>query len=421
MEARVVFWLGIGTTVHLGSDMHTKQQSGFTLVELAVVVFLVGLMASLGLSALNAQMASASISATKKKQETIKDALIFYLGKYKRLPCPSTNINPPNGIESRANSFPANCTGYFGIIPYAELGLSKNAAMDGWENFFSYAVSPQWTSTYDSTATPANGANKTNDAAQSFNVGITGTILVNDRSASTGNPIIPISSSTTGGPAAAFIVSHGKNGLGAFTSKGTQNAPPAGTDELANVPNKTTWALPTSSTFYQREYTDNATAYGTYGSFDDIAQFLNPSDLITPLMKDGSLKSADSVWLEQLNNIQSALVGFMFARNNQATCAPPATQAAFITLLTQNSIPSVDPWGGALTYAPKVCEIQQNGDKIKLPTGSAATPCSSMGVAVIPTNSDVAYTLTTTVNGTINGPTVNKLIAGYQTPLNNCP
>ena len=71
--------------------MHTKQQSGFTLVELAVVVFLVGLLASLGLSALNAQLASSRISDTKKKQEIIKDALISYLGRNKRLPCPATD------------------------------------------------------------------------------------------------------------------------------------------------------------------------------------------------------------------------------------------------------------------------------------------------------------------------------------------
>lgn len=58
-----------------------KRQSGFTLVELAVVVFLVALMASVGLAVLNAQVANANISATKKKQETIKDVPIAYLGK----------------------------------------------------------------------------------------------------------------------------------------------------------------------------------------------------------------------------------------------------------------------------------------------------------------------------------------------------
>jgi prepilin-type N-terminal cleavage/methylation domain-containing protein len=75
-----------------GGDTRMKQQSGFTLVELAVVVLLIGMIATMGISALNAQLANAAISATKKKQDTIKDALIAYLGKYKRLPCPAIDI-----------------------------------------------------------------------------------------------------------------------------------------------------------------------------------------------------------------------------------------------------------------------------------------------------------------------------------------
>ena len=43
--------------------MRLKIHSGFTLVELAVVVFLIGILASLGLSALNAQMASVPTNA----------------------------------------------------------------------------------------------------------------------------------------------------------------------------------------------------------------------------------------------------------------------------------------------------------------------------------------------------------------------
>lgn len=389
--------------------MHTKQQAGFTLVELAVVVFLVGLMASLGLSALNAQLVSASISTTKKKQETIKDALIFYLGKNKRLPCPSTNRNPPDGIESRANSLPANCTGYFGIIPYAELGLPRSAALDGWENFFSYAVTRQWTATYDSTATPANGANKTNDAAISFNVGNLGAITVKDRSPATNDTptTIPIK-------AAVLVVSHGKNGLGAFTSKGTQNVSPANeADELFNVPVATTWPVPIS--FYQREYTD--VDVPTYGAFDDVVQVLNPNDLITPLMKDGALKSAESQWSDQVTNIKSAVIGYMFSPSNNGSCAPPDS-TTFTGLLTTNNIPSADPWGGLITYAQKICELKKDGE-IKQAMGPISAPCSSS--SNITDFSIVAYTITTSTNDTVNGPRINQLMANYPNLLQNCP
>ncbi len=117
--------------------VNMKRQPGFTLVELAVVVFLIGIIATMGVTALKAQLASAAISATKKKQETIKDALEAYLGKYKRLPCPAIDNT---GLEKRDLTIAAgnpDCKGNFGIIPYATLGLPRSAGMDGWENFFS--------------------------------------------------------------------------------------------------------------------------------------------------------------------------------------------------------------------------------------------------------------------------------------------
>lgn len=392
--------------------MHMKQQSGFTLVELAVVVFLIGLMASVGLAALNAQMTSASISATKKKQEIIKDALIAYLGTNKRLPCPAIdNSGQESRIEANA---PADCThtgavtaGYFGILPYAELGLSKSTALDGQENFFSYAVSKQWTLTY-STATDIVGGRSTNTADNAFNVGVSGSLTVNDRS-----PTDPYTTTTTiSSNAAAFIASHGKNGLGAFTTKGTRNvAPASGTDELANVPVSTTWLAPAA--FYQRGYTENPTS--TFGAFDDVTQLLNPNDLITPLVKDGALKSAEAQWADQVFNIKSAVVGYMFSPSNTGSCAPPDS-TTFATLLTTNNIPSVDPWGGTMTFARNICLLYNNGASRQYVSGVCDISTYTTSTSFF------AFTITTTTPSmTVNTPTINQLIASYPTPLGNCP
>jgi prepilin-type N-terminal cleavage/methylation domain-containing protein len=386
-----------------------KQQAGFTLVELAVVIFLVGLLASLGLSALNAQMASAAISATKKKQETIKDALISYLGQNKRLPCPAINND---GEEKRDNTAIAgnwDCKADFGIVPYATLGLPKNAALDGWENFFSYAVAKQWTLTLNTTATPIQGGTTTNLAGKAFNVGILGDFIVNDRLPSDPYTAIPISNIK----AAVFIVSHGKNGLGAITSKGTQNASPSNvTDEFNNSPNTTTWLA--TNAFYQRGYTDKEVS--TFGAFDDVVLSLNPNDLITPLVKDGALKSAESLWVEQVANIRGAIVGYMFSPGNTNTCAPPAS-STFGYVLTENKIPLTDPWGGAITYAnqPNICRLKSDGS-LRLPiSGSCGSTSPSNATSV------VVYTIASTVGGTINGPTYTQLISGYPNLLNNCP
>lgn len=387
--------------------MHSNLQLGFTLAEIAIVIFLVGIMASVGLTAINSQLARASISATQKKQEIIKDSLIAYLTKNKRLPCPAIGIT---GNESRvmANA-PANCTGYFGILPYATLGLSKSTALDGWENVFSYAVTPQWTLTY-STAAPIAGGTSSNIWANAFNAGASGTITSKDRSPATNATPTTLSSN-----AVVFIVSHGVNGLGAFTAKGTQNiSPAAGTDELLNVPNTTTWAIPAN--FYQREYTDIDVA--TYGAFDDITQLLIPSDLTIPLMKDGALKSAESQLAEQLTNISNALIGAMYV---SSVCAPPV-QGSFNALLQANGIPTVDPWGGAITYTPTFCRLQHDG----LYRLSASGNCPNICGTCFPVDSNTrAFTI---VVAPPTGPAITRiqsasaLIAANPTWYNNlCP
>jgi len=395
-----------GYFAHRGGNMHTKQQSGFTLVELAVVVFLVGLLASLGLSALNAQLASSRISDTKKKQEIIKDALISYLGKYKRLPCPAISqngIDVPYGRNSAATAGTWDCKADFGYLPYSDLGLPKSVALDGWENFFSFAVSRQWTLTFKNSP-PIAGDTTTNIAGNAFNVGTPGTLTINDRYPATNATPTPISSI-----AAAIIVSHGKNGLGAFTSKGTQNTPPslATGDEIKNVPNSTSWAVPPA--FYKREYTEIDVP--TYGAFDDIVLSLNPSDLITSLMKDGSLKSAESQWAEQITNIKNAVIGYIFSPSNTATCAAPnATQ--FAALLTAIDIPNQtisgittfsDPWGYTVTYGTPITKLTNLG----VPAPNYLNP----------------YTLTTLNPNitTINTPLISTFIASYPTFLGNCP
>ena len=394
--------------------MHMKRQAGFTLVELAVVVFLIGLLASLGLSALNAQMASAAISATKKKQETIKDALIAYLGRNKRLPCPDSNFTSPDGIENRGTTgtpgTPADptqaCDMSFGLVPYQTLGLPKSAALDGWENFFSYQVS-------NDTVT-SNNLNWT--LTNSFHVGNNGTITVKDRSSTDITNIV------------VAVVSHGKNGLGAYTSKGTRNVLPVVADQPDEYQNTQSTAHPDPlKTFYNREYTENTAATG--GAFDDIVMMLNRNDLLTPLMKDGSLKSAEAQWAEQIANINSALTGAIFSNSR---CAPLGNQtssigqtnatdqqALFTSLLTANGISLFDPWGGTLSYTTGgFCRLNNDG------TYKISNCDNNCGTCSIPNTSMEAFTVTTSTTTpavTIRPQTISALMVTNPTLLSGCP
>lgn len=56
--------------------MIRKHVWGFTLVELALVIVLIGIFAGLGLGALGALQTNRAFSETRKNQEKIKDALV---------------------------------------------------------------------------------------------------------------------------------------------------------------------------------------------------------------------------------------------------------------------------------------------------------------------------------------------------------
>ena len=268
-----------------------KTVAGFTLAEMAVVVLLVGIMLTMGLSVLKAQTDSAAYSVTSKKQAAIKDALVAYLRANWRLPCPDTNFVGgtapfrPDGLENRVGAVTTACISNFGVVPYVTLGLPPEMALDGWNNFMSYHVSiaPDWSLT-------AN-----------FNPAAVGSITVNSA------PATPLTTN-----AVAVVVSHGKNGNGAYTTKGSRNITPTTADPLA-VNEQENTNVAANLIYFKREFTDVPAAVG--GAFDDVVIYLQAEDLLTPLRNDGSLK----VQQDALTAIQNAVVAQSFA-----TCILPA-------------------------------------------------------------------------------------------------
>ncbi|MEI7456384.1 MAG: type II secretion system protein, partial [Nitrosomonadales bacterium] len=115
-----------------------KTQRAFTLAEMAVVVFIMGIAMSMGLKMTNANLDNSAYSTTKAKQDRIKLALIGYLRSNGVLPCPDTSTGIATGVAASTCSTPA-AQGY-GVVPWVSLGLSRDAAQDGWGNLFSYRV-----------------------------------------------------------------------------------------------------------------------------------------------------------------------------------------------------------------------------------------------------------------------------------------
>lgn len=246
--------------------------AGFSLVELAVVVVLMGILMGLGLRTLRATQENTAWSETRAKQERIKTALIAHLRSKGRLPCPDAAL-PPTGVE------PAAClvNAGRGVLPWQSLGLSMGDVQDGWANFFTYRVANR---------TPATATNWTLKGAApaagpftiaEFTTPLTALTLQQRSDAGV------LGAAITPHPV-VMIISHGKNGSGARTRNGTAVIPlPAGADELAN-------AGAASTSFVMRSPTEDSAATG--GAFDDIVAFMTPQDLLGPLVSEKTLIGA---------------------------------------------------------------------------------------------------------------------------------
>ena len=282
--------------------------AGFSLVEMAVVTLLIGIFLTMGLSAFRASQGAQAVSRTQTRENDIKDALIAYIRRNNRLPCADTDFSAPDGIENRATAgdpttacatSPSNAR--FGIVPYVTLGLARDAAVDGWGNFFSYQVSnsfpnevfnPGYTIPpyYNS---PIAAPYRDWTLSANLRSGSTGELTIKDRNAS--GAAITVASNVV-----AVVVSYGANGFGAYTVSGTRNTlPGSATDEYQNT------NVGGGTTYFRRTQTTDDAAPG--GAFDDHVMFLTADDLLGPLIREGTIKSPAAQLTETFTKIENAI------------------------------------------------------------------------------------------------------------------
>ena len=345
----------------MGTRRTRRQARGFSLVEMAVVTLLIGIFLTMGLAAFRATQESQAVSQTINKQNAIKDALIGYLRRNGRLPCADIDFAAPDGIENRSTAgspttpcatTPSNAR--FGIVPYATLGLARDAAVDGWGNFFSYQVSNAFPpDTFTPPTNPPGNYNPTPNApnrdwtlALNLRSGNMGELTVNDRDAA--GTVFAAATSVV-----AVIVSHGPNGFGAYTISGTRNSLPGGVDELENTNGDTTYVRRTATT-------DDA---ATGGAFDDRVMFLTADDLLGPLFKDGSVKPPAARISDTFQLIENAIARYALVHPNgyytpdcSSTVNPPTTSnrcrmLPYADLYYGNGAQNPGVWAAEVPYA----------------------------------------------------------------------
>lgn len=242
---------------------HTAPPSGFTLLEMAIVLAIVGLLLSGGMMTFTALQEQRRHKETRLLLDEARDALLGFAVTYGRLPCPASDLS--NGVESPVGG--GACTNPFdGFLPAVTLGLPGVAAdgslPDAWglsQNRLRYAVTIANAAAHDATTT--NGIQSRTMAA------FTPDLQVCD--SATGITATSCGTATTlTGNAIAVIYSLGKN---AATGG-------SGADEAANLNNDTV--------FVSHTPTHQGSAGG---EFDDLVSWLAPSILYNRMIQAGKL------------------------------------------------------------------------------------------------------------------------------------
>lgn len=262
----------------LSMSPSSKKTQGFTLVEMAVVVVLIGIVMTMGLKMVTATLDNAAYSETKSKQERIKIALIGYLRTNGKLPCPDNSAGVATGAAATPNCNADEASGY-GVVPWQTLGIPRESAVDGWGDYFTYRVangtsgSKNWTE---------NSAPATDFSVNELTTPTDALSIQELNEAGEFSPIPPEKKK-----AVVVIISHGRNGFGAKTTKVPERIPitDAGTGEKRNADD-------TTSIFILRPVNDNATAFN--GAYDDVVTYMSPQDLLQPLVSEGTLKACVS-------------------------------------------------------------------------------------------------------------------------------
>jgi prepilin-type N-terminal cleavage/methylation domain-containing protein len=105
----------------LGRWFAIRSASGYTLVEIAIVVTIIGLIAALSIGTYSGALGNSDIKTASATGENIAGAILAFARLNNRLPCPDINGDGREG--DAAGACPAGRE--VGFIPYETLGLNN--------------------------------------------------------------------------------------------------------------------------------------------------------------------------------------------------------------------------------------------------------------------------------------------------------
>jgi prepilin-type N-terminal cleavage/methylation domain-containing protein len=173
----------INTEVKGWRSTQKSPQSGFTLIETAIVLVIVGLIASGGIIGWATYNHLHKVNMTEDRMNALLDVLSIYAQRHNRLPCPAepfgtgkeglrpevSESGPPQHQQFRnclvsdtgttADDIYMNMQG---VLPWHTLGLPEERVRDAWGRYFTYKPAPNLT--IDVTSNSARDLEPTQDA-----------------------------------------------------------------------------------------------------------------------------------------------------------------------------------------------------------------------------------------------------------------
>lgn len=275
---------------------------GFTLVEIAFVIVIAGILLAMVIGATASVVENSRLRVTRTNMDSVKTSLQSFIARNGRLPCPAIEDRTPAandyGLEAATMG---TCTGTVnlpgqvgppvidaakrGVVPWKSLGMTFENATDGWGNQFTYMVT-------------VTATNKTFDNVS----GMRGSLYVHSATPvaaglpATGNQINACSTTANDNAcnraAVVVLISHGRNVLGAYPASGVRAPLPTDAAEVENTD--------------ANRFVVNADIGAT---FDDLLLPLEPDGLLGPLAAQGAIKGERALLQERARQVIIQMIG----------------------------------------------------------------------------------------------------------------